>query len=116
MKMINLFIFLEEAKEFVFDQKWYLQMIFFLVVLMSPWIFVLFKFVIFRKLRVRFIIEPGNELPPLFFEKGAEIILPEAPIIEGKKFVGWYIDPECTEEYIPIPMPNYNIKLYAKYE
>ena len=62
------------------------------------------------------LMEEGKELEPVYLKKGSEIVLPEAPIIEGKTFVGWFIDKELTEEYIPIPMPNYNIKLYAKYE
>ena len=114
--MLNSFVFLTENPDNIYNATWYIVMIIFLIILISPWIFVIFKFGIYRKLRVRFIIEEGKELTPIYLKKGALIVLPEAPIIEGKTFIGWYIDPECTEEFIPVPMPNNNIKLYAKYE
>lgn len=114
--MINNLLVLTEEVNNLFDKSWYIQMIILLVILISPWVFIIFKFGIYRKLRVRFIIEEGKELEPLYLKKGSEIVLPTAPVIEGKTFVGWYIDKELTEEYIPVPMPNYNIKLYAKYE
>ena len=116
MKMLNNFVFLTENPDNIYNATWYIVMVIFLIILISPWIFVIFKFGIYRKLRVRFIIEDGKELTPIYLKKGAKINLPEAPVIEGKTFVGWYIDPECTEEFIPVPMPNNNIKLYAKYE
>ncbi|MBE6131274.1 MAG: hypothetical protein E7183_06085 [Erysipelotrichaceae bacterium] len=114
--MINNLVFLTENANDIYNPTWYIVMVLLLIILMSPWIFLIFKYGIYRKLRVRFIIEEGKELEPIYLKKGAEIILPEAPVIEGKIFVGWFIDKELTEEYIPIPMPNYNIKLYAKYE
>ena len=100
----------------VYEPGWYVAMTILLLLLLSPWIFIIFKFGVFRKLRVRFIIDENTELTPLFLKKGEEIILPEAPTLEGKVFVGWFVDEERTEEYIPVVMPNYNIKLYAKYE
>jgi uncharacterized repeat protein (TIGR02543 family) len=100
----------------VYEPGWYVAMTILLLLLLSPWIYIIFKFGVFRKLRVRFIIDENTELAPLFLKKGEEITLPEAPIIEGKVFIGWFVDEERTEEYIPIAMPNYNIKLYAKYE
>ena len=114
--MVNNLMFLTENANDIYNATWYIVMVLLLVILISPWIFIIFKFGIYRKLRVRFIIEEGKELEPVYLKKGSEIVLPEAPIIEGKTFVGWFIDKELTEEYIPIPMPNYNIKLYAKYE
>lgn len=107
--------FLEAKPEPVFETGWYIAMIILILLLISPWIFIIFKYGIFRKLRVRFIISENEELTPLYLKKNGEIILPEAPQKEGKKFVGWFVDQELTEEYIKIPMPNYNIKLYAKY-
>lgn len=114
--MINNLMFLTENTNDIYNATWYIVMVLLLVILISPWIFIIFKFGIYRKLRIRFIIEEGKELEPVYLKKGSEIVLREAPIIEGKTFVGWFIDKELTEEYIPIPMPNYNIKLYAKYE
>lgn len=114
--MNNNFVFLTENPENIYNATWYIVMVVFLIIFLSPWVFIILKFGVYRKLRVRFIIEDGKELEPLYLKKGAEIVLPEVPEIEGKKFVGWYIDPELSEEYIPVPMPNNNIKLYAKYE
>ena len=114
--MNNSFVFLTENPENIYNATWYIVMVVFLIIFLSPWVFIILKFGVYRKLRVRFIIEDGKELEPLYLKKGAEIVLPEVPKIEGKKFVGWYIDPELSEEYIPVPMPNNNIKLYAKYE
>lgn len=114
--MLNNLVFLAENADNIYNATWYIVMVIFLIILISPWIFVILKFGVYRKLRVRFIIEEGKELTPQYLKKGAEIVLPEAPVIEGKTFVGWFVDADCTEEYIPVPMPNYNIKLYAKYE
>lgn len=100
----------------VYEPGWWIAMTVLLLLLLSPWIFIIFKFGVFRKLRVRFIIDENTELTPIYLKKGEEIILPEAPRLEGKIFVGWYIDEERTEEYIPVSMPNNNIKLYAKYK
>lgn len=83
--------------------------------LIIPWIFILFKFGIFRKLRIRFFV--GDALyATLYFKKNSKVTLPAEPIVEGKKFIGWYINPELTEEYIDMPMPDKNLKLYAKFE
>lgn len=114
--MLNDLIFLTENTDNIYNDTWYIVMVLFLIILISPWIFIIFKFGVYRKLRVRFILPDGKELSPIYLKKGAEITLPDAPTLDGKNFIGWYIDPECTEEYIPVPMPNYNIKLYAKYE
>lgn len=114
--MLSSLMFLTENTDNIYNATWYIVMVILLLLLLSPWVFIILKFGIYRKLRVRFIIEEGKELEPLYLKKGSKIILPEAPKIEGKTFVGWFIDKELTEEYIPIPMPNYNMKLYAKYE
>lgn len=98
------------------DFWWYFGMAVLIVILISPWIFIVFKYWVFRKLRVRFIISEQEELTPVYLKKGEKIILPDAPYKENKNFVGWFIDQDLTEEYIDMPMPNYNIKLYAKYE
>lgn len=108
-------LFLEEKPQPIFEPGWYIAMIILIILLLSPWVFLIFKYGIYRKLRVRFIISEEEELTPIYLKKDAEIILPEAPRKEGLKFVGWYVDKDLTEEYIKIPMPNYNIKLYAKY-
>lgn len=114
--MNNNLVFLTENPENIYNATWYIVMVIFLIIFLSPWVFIILKFGVYRKLRVRFILEDGKELEPLYLKKGAQIVLPIAPRVEGKKFIGWYIDPEFTEEYIPVPMPNNNIKLYAKYE
>ena len=114
--MLNKLVFLTENASDIYNETWYIVMILFLIILISPWIFIILKFGVYRKLRVRFILPDGKELTPVYLKKGAEIVLPTAPTLEGKTFIGWYVDPECTEEYIEVPMPNNNIKLYAKYE
>ena len=101
---------------FTADPWWYVGMIVLLVILISPWIFIIFKYWIFRKLRVRFIIGENEELTQIYLKKGEKITLPIAPKKDNQTFIGWFIDQELTEEYIDMPMPNYNIKLYAKYE
>lgn len=102
-------------QEPVYQLGWYIAMVILLIILISPWIFIIYKYGIFRKLRVRFILDE-EELVPLYLKKGSKIVLPDVPEKEGKKFVGWFINQEMTEEYIDMPMPNYNIKLYGKYE
>ena len=115
--MNNLFIFFLEAPleepTATFGIFWW---ILYILLIIAPWAFVLFKFVIFRKLRVRFILPNKEELPSISLKKGAHIDLPEAPSFKNYTFVGWYIDENLTEEWIDVPMPNKNIKLYAKYE
>ncbi len=111
-----MFKFLESVpQEPVYQLGWYIAMIILVIILVSPWIFIIVKYGIFRKLRVRFIIG-DEELVPLYLKKGSKIVLPEAPVKEGKTFVGWFIDSDLTEEYIDMPMPDHNIKLYGKYE
>lgn len=82
--------------------------------LVVPWIYILFKFGIFRRLRIRFFV--GESLyATLYFKKNDKVTMPADPIMDGKKFVGWYINPELTEEYIDMPMPDKNLKLFAKF-
>ena len=103
-------------KDKLYPVGWLIAMIILICVLVAPWIYLLFKYGIFRRLRVSFIIDENTKLKPLNLKKGSKIDLPEAPEKEGFKFAGWYVNPERTEEYIDTPMPDYNIKLYAKYE
>ncbi len=113
--MLNYLTILAVNLDELYNDTYHFFMICALIVLISPWIFVIIKFGFFRKLRVRFMIDKV-EYTKLFFKKGELISLPEDPVQEGKKFIGWYIDEELTEEYIQIPMPDYNIKLYGKFE
>lgn len=114
--MLNYLTILAVNLDELYNDTYHFFMICALIVLISPWIFVIVKYGFFRKLRIRFMINNQTEYKRLFFKKGEQIVLPEEPILQGKKFVGWYIDEELTEEYIQIPMPDYNIKLYAKFE
>lgn len=112
--MHNLFPMLVSSLDELYNDTYHFFMICALIVFISPWFFVIIKYGFFRKLRVRFIVN-NMEYCKLFFKKGEAIVLPEDPVVEGMKFVGWYIDEGLTEEYIPIPMPDYNIKLYGKF-
>lgn len=107
-------IFLEEIQEpyVPFEPVW----IAFIVLAMAPWIFVIFRYVIFRRLRVSFMLPDGTILSHVMLKKNSHIDLPEVPTKKGEEFKGWYIDKELTTEYIDMPMPNKNIKLYAKIE
>lgn len=109
--MYNL-ILLEKG---VYTSNWYIGMYILLGVLMLPWIYLIIRFGIFRKLRVRFIIDSNTELAPIYLKKGKEIILPKAPTLDGKEFVGWYLDKDFDKPYKTMLMPDENIKLYAKY-
>ncbi len=111
-------LLLEEAveKDVINEPLWTVLMALLIILCVAPWIFVIFRYGIFRKLRVRFILPNNEELPPLYLKKNAEIILPEPKEYLGYKFCGWYLDSEFEYEYIPMPMPDKNLKLYGKYE
>ena len=109
--MNNNLVFLTENPENIYNATWYIVMVIFLIIFLSPWVFIILKFGVYRKLRVRFILEDGKELEPLYLKKGAEIVLPIAPVVVGKKFIGWYIDEELTEDYSKFASINGNVDL-----
>lgn len=39
-----------------------------------------------------------------------------SPVKDGYKFVSWFLDKECVEEFNFEKMPKYNLVLYAKWE
>ena len=110
-------IFLEEAESAPKNSPfWLIVFIVYLLLVLAPWIFLLFKFVIFRRLRVSYYLPNNKLLMTSDLKKGEMIIPPTPPVFENHEFVGWFIDEEMTIEYIEMPMPNKNIKLYAKYQ
>lgn len=111
--MINVLRFLESEP---YPTSWYISLSVLLGLLMIPWLFLIFKYGIFRKLRVRFILNDNEELAPSYFKKNETITFPEVKDIEGKKFVGWYMDVDRTKKVTVTTMPDYNIKVYAKFE
>lgn len=48
-------------------------------------------------------------------EKIADFKLPEAPVKEGFKFDGWYLDADFTKEFVSLEGLEGTIKLYAKW-
>lgn len=114
---MNYCFFLEEQlpKPPVYETSWYIGMTILLLLLITPWIYLIVKYCIFRTLRVRFILEDGKEFTPLFLKKGATIPLPNVEEKENYTFDGWYRDMEFTKKFNNEPMPNENIKLFGRY-
>ena len=115
MTMLNLIYFLETSQEETYSKGWYIGMIILIALLMMPWIYIIFRYGFFRRLRVRFIIDENEELDPIYLKRGQLIVPKEAPVKENKEFVGWYMDKELTSKFTPHPIDDENIKLYAKY-
>ena len=49
-----------------FGPFWWVLMIFYLILVIAPWVFIIFRYGIFRKLRIHLIMHIGNELPSLY--------------------------------------------------
>lgn len=93
---------------------WYISVAVIIVLVMVPWIYVIVKFGILRKLRIRFFDQTEEILPAIYLKRGSKIEL-STPVKEGYTFDGWFYDPELTEPFIDIVMPDFNMKLYAKF-
>ena len=57
----------------------------------------------------------GSTVPQIKGNYGDEIEEPNSPKKAGHKFIGWYTNPELTEEYEFDTIPSENITLYAKW-
>ncbi len=103
--MNNLY-FLENVGP-TYEKGWFLTMGILIFILIVPWIFIIFRYWIFRKLRIRFILEDDLELKPIYLKNKSKIEIPY-------KEYTWYMDKELTVLYQDMLMPDYNIKLYGK--
>ena len=61
MTMLELIYFLETSQEETYSKGWYIGMIILIALLMIPWIYIIFRYGFFRRLRVRFIIDENEE-------------------------------------------------------
>ena len=57
----------------------------------------------------------GTAPDPIYAVPGAAISAPKNPSAEGYTFGGWYIEPECTNQYVFSTMPSEDKTLYAKW-
>ena len=57
----------------------------------------------------------GSEIAAVTQDFGTPVFAPDAPIWEGKSFIGWYTDDTWTTEYEFTTMPAENITLYARW-
>jgi len=57
----------------------------------------------------------GSEIEPASYPVGSVITQPADPTKQGYNFVGWYIDPDLTQEFTFGTMPNEDITIYAKW-
>lgn len=69
------------------------------------------------KMTLSFDTKGGNTIASMQVPAGGTITMPEAPVKDGYKFLGWYEDVACEgKEFTSTIMPNYNITLYAKWK
>lgn len=57
----------------------------------------------------------GTNIPTLTVDSGGKAVKPADPKQDGKKFAGWYIDPECTQPFDFNQPITANTCLYAKW-
>ena len=57
----------------------------------------------------------GTPVEKMFVKKGEPLPRPDAPTKEGKTFLGWFLDEECTEEFKFDDLGHLYGRLYAKW-
>ena len=65
-------------------------------------------------LSVKYMVD-GKEYVVQKYDLNDTIALPKDPTQDGKRFVGWYTDPECTQPYAEGSVTQ-GLTLYAKFE
>ncbi len=59
-------------------------------------------------------LDGATEDKTVYFSVGQTPILPQDPTRSGYNFVAWFVDAECTREYVPAPATE-SFVLYAKW-
>lgn len=77
------------------------------------WLFIIFKYCIFRKLRIRYFVN-GLLIETTYFKKGQNITYPVLSLKDDENFEGWYLDDLFIEPFEYDLMPDKNLKIYAK--
>ena len=92
-----------------------MEMIILIGVLCIPWI-ALLVYSFLKKYKITYFI--CDSLPEIkqYYKAKSKIILPENPIREGYRFMGWYTDPDCEDLFICEVMPGRNLRVFAKWE
>ncbi len=69
-----------------------------------------------RYYTVAFESNGGSLVEPQKIEEKKSVGRPADPVLEGSRFIGWYLDRDCTEAYDFATLVTEDVTLYAKWE